>query len=232
MAHPKDGDYEVAGNNRPISLLPVLSKVLERIAHVQLVSYLTSNNLLSVHQSGNRRCYSTETLGVLFTSHLYKAIDEKNMTAVLILDLSKAFDSINHQKLLMRLCSLGIAHVQLVSYLTSNNLLSVHQSGNRRCHSTETLGVLFTSHLYKAIDEKNMTAVLILDLSKAFDSINHQKLLMRLCSLGIAHVQLVSYLTSNNLLSVHQSGNRRCHSQKLLVFSLLVICIRPSMRKI
>ena len=49
------------------------------------------------------KVYSTETLGVLFTSHLYKAIDEKKMTAVLMLDLSKAFDSINHQKLLMKL---------------------------------------------------------------------------------------------------------------------------------
>ena len=46
------------------------------------------------------KVYSTETLGVLFTSHLYKAIDEKKMTAVLMLDLSKACDN---RKLLMKL---------------------------------------------------------------------------------------------------------------------------------
>ena len=69
--------------------------------------------------------------------------------------------------------------------MTSNNLPSVHQRGNRRCHSTETLGVLLTSHLYKAIDEKKMTTVVLLDLSKAFDSINHQKLLIKLQSLGV-----------------------------------------------
>ena len=124
LAQPKDGDYEVAGNNRHISLLPVLSKVLERIGHVQLVSFLTSNtDLLSLHQSGNRRCHSTETLGVLFTSHLYKAykaIDEKKVTAVLMFDLSKAFDNINHQKLLIKLRSLGVSGMALAwfdSYL-------------------------------------------------------------------------------------------------------------------
>ena len=84
--------------------------------------------------------------------------------------------------------------MQLVSFLTPNtDLLSLHQSGNRRCHSTETLGVLFTSHLYKAykaIDEKKVTAVLMLDLSKAFDNINHQKLLIKLQSLGVSGMAL------------------------------------------
>ena len=54
LAHPKDGDYEVAASNRHISLLPVLSNVLERIGHVQLFSFLTPNtDLLSLHHSGN-----------------------------------------------------------------------------------------------------------------------------------------------------------------------------------
>ena len=82
VVHPKEGDHEVAGNNRPISLLPVLSKVLERLAHDQFVHYLTTNNMLSVHQSGNKKHHSTETLGILFTSNLYKAIDQKKVTAL------------------------------------------------------------------------------------------------------------------------------------------------------
>ena len=69
VAHLKEGDHEVAKNNRPISLLPVLSKVLECAAHEQFSHFLASNNMLSVHQSGNKRLHSTETLGILFTDH-------------------------------------------------------------------------------------------------------------------------------------------------------------------
>jgi hypothetical protein len=74
VAHPKEGDHEVAYNNRPISLLPVMSKVLEKLANDQFVDYLITSNILSDHQRGNKKYHSTETLGILFTSHLYKAI--------------------------------------------------------------------------------------------------------------------------------------------------------------
>ena len=121
VAHPKDGDHELASNNRPISLLPALSKVLERIAHEQFVCFLTSYNKLSIHQSGNKQLHSTETLGILFTSHLYRAVDEKKVTGVLMLDLSKAFDNIHHETLLMKLRTLGVSDETLswfASYLS------------------------------------------------------------------------------------------------------------------
>ena len=121
IAHLKEGNPEVACNTRPISLLPAMSKVLERLAHDQFVNYLTTNNMLSDHQSGNMKCHSTEMLGILFTSHLYKAIDEKKVTAVLMLDLSKAFDSIDHQRLLEKLQKLNVSDLTLAwfqSYLT------------------------------------------------------------------------------------------------------------------
>lgn len=117
----KDGDHECANNNRPISLLPVLSKVAERIAHTQLSDYLDSNGKFSIHQSGNRKLYSTETLGLLVTDYIYKAIDEKKVTAMVLIDLSKAFDSISHTILLKKLKSLGVSNPAIswfMSYLT------------------------------------------------------------------------------------------------------------------
>ena len=63
---PKDGDAEQAKNNRPISLLPVLSKVCERIAHNQFTSYLASKQRRAATQSGNKELHSTRNVFVIY----------------------------------------------------------------------------------------------------------------------------------------------------------------------
>ena len=90
----KDGDHEIPSNNRPISLLPLLSKVTEKIALNQFTEYLTQQGNLTCHQSGNRKFHSTETLSLLVTGHIYNAMDKKEIMAMVLIDLSKAFDSI------------------------------------------------------------------------------------------------------------------------------------------
>ena len=60
VPHQKEGDHEVANNNCPVSLLPVLSKVAERIAMRQFNDYLTLHNQLTRHQSGNRTLCHTQ----------------------------------------------------------------------------------------------------------------------------------------------------------------------------
>ena len=62
VPHLKEGDHEVASNNRPISLLQSASKICETIALDQLVNYLDANDLLTNHQSGNKKYHYTETL--------------------------------------------------------------------------------------------------------------------------------------------------------------------------
>ena len=77
--------------------------------------------------------------------------------------------------------------------------LSVHQSGNKTWHSTETSLIHSTDSILKAIDQKKVTAVILLDMSKAFDSVNHNILLAKLEDVGVTSTCLAcgfkSYLS-------------------------------------
>ena len=75
---PKDGDHELTNNDRPVSLLPTASKICERIALNQLISYMNKNNRLTEHRSGNKAMHSCETFNVLMTDKTLEAIDLKN----------------------------------------------------------------------------------------------------------------------------------------------------------
>ena len=117
----KEGDHEIANNNRPISLLPTVSKICERVALDQLTDYMTHKKCLSEHQSGNRKMHSTETLNLLITEKILKSMDDKELVAIVLLDLSKAFDSIDHALLLEKLKMLNVSDEAICwfkSYLT------------------------------------------------------------------------------------------------------------------
>ena len=121
VPHLKDERHEVPNNNQPISLLPVHSKVAEKIALIQFNDFLTKKNKLTQHQGGNPKNHSTETLSLLVTDHIFRAIDRQQLTAMVLIDLSKAFDSICHSTLLRKLRSLGTSSQALKwfeSYLT------------------------------------------------------------------------------------------------------------------
>ena len=115
-SHPRNSN-----NNQPISLLPVLSKVAERFALIQFNEFLTKQNKLTQHQSRNHKNRSTETLNLLVTDHIFGAIDQQQLTAMVLIDLSKAFNSICHSTLLLKLRRLGTSRQALKwfeSYLT------------------------------------------------------------------------------------------------------------------
>ena len=117
----KDGDHQIPNNNRPISLLPVLSKLTEKIALNQFNDFLTQQGNLTCHQSGNRKYHSTETLSLLVTGHIFKAMDKKEITAMVLTYLSKALDSISHMSLRLKLQGLGASSTAskwFQSYLT------------------------------------------------------------------------------------------------------------------
>ena len=109
----KEGDHELANNNRPISLLPAASKVCERVALNQFTQFMKAKKCLTEHQSGNKAMHSTETMNVMMIDQMLQAMDDKKLTIVVLLDFSKAFDSIDHNKLLSKLKSLGTSSFAL-----------------------------------------------------------------------------------------------------------------------
>jgi hypothetical protein len=104
----KSGDRSCPSNYRPISILPAASKLLEKCVQGQLTTYLNTNNLLYPLQSGFRTGYSTSSALLHCTDSWYKALDNHRIIGVVFLDVSKAFDTVNHNLLLSKLQSLGL----------------------------------------------------------------------------------------------------------------------------
>ena len=96
-------DPENFGNYRPISNLPFLSKITEKVVLAQLLKHLQTNKLLYHLQSAYRSDHSTETALLKMCSDILSALDNKNVTLLSLLDLSAAFDTIDHSILLSRL---------------------------------------------------------------------------------------------------------------------------------
>ena len=105
----KGGDRASPTNYRPISLLPVPSKVLEKHVHIQLSQHLHTHNLLYPLQSGFRPSHSTQTLLLHCLDKWYKALDTKKYVGAVFLDISKAFDTVSHDLLLSKLANLGLS---------------------------------------------------------------------------------------------------------------------------
>ena len=117
-------DAADANSYRPISNLSVISKLLERLIVQQLMEYLTSANLLPQLQSGFRQGHSTETAVLRVLSDLLQAVDRGDVAALVLIDLSAAFDTVDHEVglLLQRLSETfsvtDVAHMWFRSYLS------------------------------------------------------------------------------------------------------------------
>ena len=102
------GDQNKINNYRPIAILPIISKIIERAFTDQLVASYLLNCLLSPTQHAYLKKHSTITFLAEALNHIYSLVDQKLHVALVKIDLSKAFDTINHKKLLNKLKNFGL----------------------------------------------------------------------------------------------------------------------------
>ena len=117
----KKDDKKIITNYRPISVLPVVSKVFETVIHEQLSDYFLSNNLFSAQQYGFRKNSSTELAALELIDRLLAQLKNHKIPINFYIDLAKAFDSLNHDILLDKLSYYGVngtAKTLLKSYLS------------------------------------------------------------------------------------------------------------------
>ena len=104
----KPGDKNNVGNLRPVSLLPLPSKLIEKIAHNRIYIHCENNNILDDRQGGFRPGHSTAQTTTLFLNDIYTAINNNETTIAIYIDAMKAFDTVNHQILLKKAEKYGI----------------------------------------------------------------------------------------------------------------------------
>ena len=104
----KSGDQDLYANYRPVSVLPIFSKFLEKVVYKRLYNFLIKYNILFDNQYGFRKNHSTALALLHLYDTLANAIDNKEYTMGVFIDLSKAFDTVNHEILLAKLQHYGI----------------------------------------------------------------------------------------------------------------------------
>ena len=112
----KAGNPVLISNYRPKSLLPSLSKIFEHIIFQQLFDYMTDNNLFAIEQYGFRSGHSTEIAALHLIDYLTKQMDVGEIPINIYIDLSKAFDTLDHTILL----NLHYSLLNLFGYWTLN----------------------------------------------------------------------------------------------------------------
>ena len=106
----KSGKKDCIENYIPISVIPTISKVIEKLVHRQLSDYLERNNFLKDCQFGFR---STELTVTLCTDKIKKNVDEGKIVGAIFIDLTKAFDTLSHTKIITKLQSYGVDSIEL-----------------------------------------------------------------------------------------------------------------------
>lgn len=218
----KKGNKKEKSNYRPISLLPSISKIFEKVIKNRILVYLRSINFFSSLQFGFRAGLSTEDALLDFCTIIQKGLDSKKSCAALFVDITKAFDMVNHSILLQKLYNAGFRgffYSWLESYLKNrtqkvkiNNVLSGSKAINLGVPQGSVLGpILFLIYVNSIFEQPFMGKVKAFadDLAIAYDSTSP----LNLCCEINHDVHLLRTWFANHKLIVSQKT-------KLLFFSL------------
>lgn len=120
----KKNNRKEVGNYRPVSILCIISKILEKSVYMQLEKHLIENDLLYRFQSGFRSSYSTDTCLIHLLDHIKLQTSKGLFTGMVMIDLQKAFDTVDHHILCEKLKAMGINDTKwFESYLTGRKQL-------------------------------------------------------------------------------------------------------------
>jgi len=207
-------DKELLSNYRPISNLSFLSKLTEKIVKIRLQNHLSTNSLFNSHQSAYIKNHSTETVLLSLYDKLITAIDKKQVTCLCLLDLSAAFDTIDHSILITRLSDwfgiTGTALSWLISYLTSRTSC-VRTSNSSSHYMPVTTGVpqgsvlgpllflLYTTPLSTLINQSSVNHHLYADDTQLFISFSPNSFNSNIAILQTLLNKITSWTAANFL---------------------------------
>ena len=205
----KTGAVTDPGNYRPIAVLSPFAEILERLVYNQLSHFLEKENILFKHQFGFRKNYSTEQAILELTDNLKMKIDSNEAICSIFLDLSKAFDTVNHQILLQKLYRYGIRGVPLQwfkSYLESrtqyvevenatSNPLSIQCGVSQGSTPGPLLFFIYINDMHNCLEKANIRT--FTDDTTLFYSSNSLQDLEKTINEVINH--LLSFCSANKL---------------------------------
>jgi hypothetical protein len=214
----KNLDKELLASYRPVSNLPFLSKTIERVVAKQLTDHLEKHHIFDPQQSAYRQFHSCESSLLAISDSILSSMDKKEVTLLILLDLTAAFDCVDHQILSQPLTACGIrdsAHQWLMSFL-SNRHQKVSVNGKLSSSLPLKIGVpqgsvlgpllftLYLSGLRDVIASFNVKYVLYADDIQLYISCPINELPLALTRLHNCIKAVIQWLQSS-LLTVNQS---------------------------
>ena len=208
-------DKEVLKNYRPISNLPFLGKVIERIVAMQLKHYLIENGLYTTNQSAYRPHHSTETAMLRVSNDINLALDNHQEIVLVMLDLSSAFDTIDHSILLERLeTRFGLRNTALAwiaSYL-SNRTQSIVINHTKSGPSDLVYGVpqgsvlgpllfsLYVAPIEEIICQHDLQSMIYADDTQMYLVARRTDQPSRVSKLELCAKDIIQWMTNNKLM--------------------------------